>query len=314
LKKQVIKVEEQFVKSRLDFLVSKVIASKRQANKLCKEGFVRVNGKIAVPGLLLELDDQVEVRFIDAESRLEQIDPEFLNKISCLYEDSSLICINKPALVHSVTLSNSSEFTCADWISLKFPECIESSKNKKEAGLVQRLDFSSSGAMLAARNSQTWESLHQKLISNEVEKKYLVLVEGELQEAKQVEISLLSGKTKMRLAKAGEEGALFAESLVEPIKTFKHGNSYLTLCRVSGRGMRRHQVRVHLSAIGHPLLGDELYESKTNCLQIDLKELGQVARSGFFLHSYLISFFHPEKKERLEIKANSSELRIDAYI
>ena len=109
-----------------------------------------------------------------------------------IYEDGDLLVINKPPGLHSISQAESKEYSLAEWLVERFPQLAKVSKNVGDGGLVQRLDFETSGLMLTAKNNNIWESLHQKILRGEIEKYYNCLLEG-VSEQKRTKVALFIG-------------------------------------------------------------------------------------------------------------------------
>lgn len=277
---------------RLDVFVTEnhPYLSRAKAREACKSDKVRVNGKIQRPGYLLSQGDSVE---ISDDLKLVRARPELVpdnqQGIEVVYEDESLLVIAKPRSIHSIVLRIDDPLTVADYIAKYCPSCAEASEDKREAGLVQRLDYFTSGLMIAAKNKIVWEKLKAAMKQNEISKSYLALVEG-LGVTKQLVSNRLTPSSdgkKMLVASEGVE----AQSLLNPVS--EDTSKLQSVVRVEGRSMRRHQVRLHLSEVNHPLLGDHLYGA-TRELPDD--------EQGFLLHAEQISFVHPMTNQQVKFE------------
>jgi 23S rRNA pseudouridine1911/1915/1917 synthase len=159
----------------------------------------------------------------------------------------------------------------------------------ERGGLVHRLDRDTSGLLLAAKSASAQESLRSQFQEREVEKLYLALAEGVVEEDFEIEAPIRrnqsSGQERaqaMRIDLRGKEALTFGH----PIETFKAA----TLLEVRIVTGRRHQIRAHLAYIGHPIVGDEDY--------------GGAAGPGRpFLHATKLSFRHPEKGDRVDFSS-----------
>lgn len=179
-----------------------------------------------------------------------------------------LLVINKPPACHSVRNPNSVEAAVSDWLEIKYPELADVSERPGEAGLVNRLDFETSGLLLAARSRQSWLN-YRKLYSNgKILKKYLCVVQGRFPDscscravirtarrAKKVTVKQYNG----RELKDRERFVFAAFKLAEYIPSLNR-----SLLEISTSTGARHQVRALCAFLGHPLFGDELYGGDTN--------------------------------------------------
>lgn len=288
-------VNKNLFQIRLDLAISKELAeiSRKEARALCAASLVRVDGSISKPGLILSGEERIEIlkKFKKAKLRPELVAKKggALAFIKILYEDNDVIAVSKPSAMDSIRQRAEDGITLADCIIEYFPACASASDNLLEAGLLQRLDFYTSGVVLAAKNKEAHAAFRRAFSEKRFLKTYLAKVEGRLKENEfEIETPLFSLAKKMRAAKEGEIGALFAKTKVSFVKELAGGQSLLRLTTSSGR---RHQVRAHLALSGHPLIGDGLYGAKS--------KLGE--REGFFLHAESIEGLNPISGKRLKI-------------
>ncbi len=300
-------VTKENVGARLDFFLSKEfeLLSKRKAKSLCDEGKVRVNGRRSKSGSLLREDDTIELEeaLVQVRARPELVDGQG-PALEVLYEDDFFLAVNKPPQMSSVVLRGDDPLTLADHLAAISPETLSASSDPRESGLVQRLDFSTSGVIFAAKTREIWEKLHFMLLSGDVAKEYIALVENKLSSDEltvNAPLRSVDGGERMLTVADGDtedENLLDANSL---IRRYAHeGKAPLVLVR--GNGMRRHQVRTHLAHVASPLVGDSLYGAKRQ-----LSEFG-IKRDGFLLHASSIRFEHPVTHKTIEVTAQSAEL------
>ena len=217
-----------------------------------------------------------------------------------LYQDEYIFALNKPAGLHSVGLKSGGGASLADLLLAHSPDLATISKQECDAGLVQRLDFDTSGIILGAKTKEAWTLLHKEITSGALIKRYIALVDGDFRESATISSYIGSpnrGAKKMRSYKdlpTGNIRALFGTSNFVPFKTTE--DNCRSFVEVSASPARRHQVRVHAAQLGHPLTGDTLYGS-TQCLP---NKLQQTSRA-FFLHAHYIKGIHPITKQPIEI-------------
>jgi len=244
---------------------------------------------------------------VSARPELAQQSGGALKFITIRYEDEHLLCVEKPAAMHSVTLAADDPLTLADCIAEYCPECLIASDDPREAGLLQRLDFYTSGLIMAAKTKQSWQLFRRLVSGGEVRKSYMALVEGVLErKLREVSCYMTESRNKKRVSvvrnpSETREQCFPTETVIQGLKDFKHSSGEsLCLARASGMQMRRHQVRAHLAFSGHPLVGDELYGAA-----LSLQPL--LNRDGFFLHAESVHFIHPFTSDTVEITSESSE-------
>jgi 23S rRNA-/tRNA-specific pseudouridylate synthase len=227
-----------------------------------------------------------------------------VNKLSFLYEDSDVFVVYKPAGLHSVRLPNGGGLSLADLLLAHNPALAHASRTPGDAGLVQRLDLETSGAALGAKNRPSWDALFKALLSGEIKKQYVALVEGRIEDQREVSSYLGSPhrgakKVKVYLSEpAASARALYGLTRIEPIAFNAASNQ--TLVRVAASPARRHQVRAHLAHLGYPLVGDTLYGASSTLN----------AQRKFFLHAETISFKHPVSDEQIMIRSEYDEVGV----
>ncbi len=229
-----------------------------------------------------------------------------------IYEDKNFLAVYKPAnlLVHPVKKSKVKsqrskvdEFTLVDWVLKRYPG-VKNVGDQPEIrpGIVHRLDRDTSGVILIARNQKYFEYLKHLFQTHQVNKTYLALVYGELKPKTDIirkPIRLKSGTIKRTVWRGKMEKEAITEYKVIKflkLKLDKEKEQAFSLVRVLPKTGRTHQIRVHLSSIGHPVVGDSLYGPKEN--PFDLKRL--------FLHAKSLEFSTAEGR-RIKIEAELPE-------
>jgi len=225
--------------------------------KMIKDGLITVNGKTKKPSWPLTRGEKVEIILPSKETKIKLKD-------LIIYEDKNLFVISKPAglLVHpqsplwetNAEVAFTSEETLAALILAAPPKNFE--KDTPRAGLVHRLDKDTSGVMVIAKNSKTQEAMTNLFAGREVYKEYEAILCGELKEEGRIEVPI--GRVAGGKIKASELG----REAVTEYKPLKIKNGF-TLARLHPVTGRTNQLRVHLSWLGYPVLGDYLYKGAT---------------------------------------------------
>ena len=286
---------ESFLSSKIDSL------SRRLAHKLCEQGLIFVNSKKITAGYKIKTGDIVTYPENIKNAEAQTTCALKAKPLNIVYEDSSMLVVDKPREIHCIRLSHNDDTTLADLIASYCPRCLDASRDRREAGLVQRLDFFTSGLIIAAKTKETWKDLHTMILCGEMHKEYLAIVEGKLSKPRitiDTPICQSSNKSKMQIAKQKSKQTIFpARSTVIEVQSFFYEEigTTISLVQIKARRVYRHQIRLHLSSIGHPLVGDELYGSNAK-----LSESTQ----GFFLHAEKISIKHPESEKNLDFFSN----------
>lgn len=244
--------------------------------------------------------------------------------ISVLYKDKDVLVINKPAglLVHGIFNKSGpkhSEETLVDWLAKNYPETKEVGDTSEDGlikqqrgGIVHRLDRGTSGVMVIARNQRTFEYLKKMFQGRLVKKEYLALVWGRIHERSGVidrPISIKDGTVKRTVFKGKMPRPALTEYQVLTHYAYRHGKhaDELTLLKIMPKTGRTHQIRVHLSSIGHAVAGDKLYGKKGELV------FDQEAEEGEQVKPFLLDrqFLHAARLE-FTTGAGRSKIVVDA--
>ncbi len=224
-----------------------------------------------------------------------------------LYEDDTLLAIDKPPLYHCIEHENSSERCIATELAQWCPSLQEVSSVAQESGLVHRLDFSTSGVLLVAKSKNTWSSLRDQFSFGGIQKEYLAMCEGLFEDEIRLDNFIGSpyrrGK-KVRVYPAEQSRSQRAISTFSLHKLFKQENC--SLLHVSLETGVRHQIRAHAAFLKHSLVGDELYGSETSrekAQELFRHLLGEQRERGFYLHAYKLTISHPTNRSPLVIES-----------
>lgn len=225
------------------------------------------------------------------------------NKIDfgILYEDQDLIVINKPAGLtthpgagnYDHTLVNALLHHCDGVKNLS-----DLNNDSIRPGIVHRLDKDTSGLMVVAKNNKAHLSLCEQIKTRQLKRKYLAVILGIITPASGLIDKPIARSKKNRLKMTIDE---FGKNSITKYKTeriFKNGQFSLVECEL--KTGRTHQIRIHMSSIKHPLVGDFLY---MNQIQKNISKALSANFNRQALHSYKISFYHPNNKEPMEFKA-----------
>ena len=266
---------------RLDrFLASELPEySRSRIQQLIHTGFVHLNGASTRPRRLVRTGDEIEV----SEPPVEKIEtrPEPI-PLDILFEDDDLIVINKPAGLVVHPGAGHREHTLVNALLSHCPT-LSGIGGKERPGIVHRLDKDTSGCLVVAKNDVAHRELSRQFAERLVEKIYLALVAGKLRKQSGV-IEEKIGRHpvhRQRMSVASLRGRL-AKTEYRVLRTGDNGS--LIECRLhSGR---THQVRVHLHHLGHPVLGDKVYGTRS------AKDFPRQ-----MLHAWKLGFRHPRTGE-----------------
>ena len=165
-------------------------------------------------------------------------------------------------------------------------------------GIVHRLDKGTSGVMVVAKSDEAHHELARQFHDREVEKEYVALAWGLVQQRKRINAAIgRDPKNRLKMATRRADRARNAVTRV----TWARDLQGLTLLRIAIATGRTHQIRVHLSEIGHPIVGDALYGGVRSSMPQRLRPVLRLTRP--FLHAERLVFTHPRTHERLEFTA-----------
>jgi 23S rRNA pseudouridine1911/1915/1917 synthase len=261
--------------------------SRSRVQKLIADGHITVNGRPAKPGLRLNTGDRIEVTVPPAPpSRLE---PEDI-PLDILYEDDDLLVVDKPAGLTVHPAPGHPGHTLVNALLAHLPRLADNG-DALRPGIVHRLDKDTSGVMLVAKNGKAQADLAGQFKSHTVSKSYLVLVKGHLTpETGIIEAAIgrdPSHRQRMAIVAGGRE-ARTEYQVIRYIRDY-------TLLEVRPKTGRTHQIRVHLAAIGFPVVGDKIYGVRSPFL------------GRQFLHASRLGFSLPSTGEYVEFKSELPE-------
>ena len=265
-------VKENKYQSINQILKQKFKISARLQHKLITSKQIFLNGNQADSRIAPQINDAITVN-LDFNEESENIIPTPI-PLNIIYEDEALLILDKPAgiAVHP-SISHYTD-SLANGIKYYF----DTIGLKRKIRPVNRLDLNTSGLIVFAKNEYVQECLIQQMQTNEFKKEYLAIVHG-IFENVQGTINLpIARKENSIIERCISENGQEAITHYEVLKT----SNDLSLVHCILQTGRTHQIRAHMSAIGHPLVGDTLYGSNFS---------DSITRQA--LHSYKISFIHP---------------------
>ena len=292
-------VSHEAASIRLDTFLASILPdlSRSQIKRLIDDGQVTsANNEQVKPGQKLTGGERLQVN-LKAPETIEAL-PEEL-PLHILYEDKSVIVFDKPAgiVVHpaaghySGTIVNALLFHCKDLSGIG---------GKLRPGIVHRLDKDTSGVMMATKNDKAHVAIAAQFKEHSITRKYTALVYGK--EKVQGTIDLPLGRHPVDRKKIA-----VAEGGKRAVTHWKRIESYagVTLLELSLETGRTHQIRVHLSKTGHPIVGDQQYGSSKRSIEIPSPVIRRAVNSlkRQALHAYILGFTHPETGERMEFSS-----------
>jgi 23S rRNA pseudouridine1911/1915/1917 synthase len=281
------------ISKRLDvFLSERTGITRSQVQRLIKDSYILVNNKKVNQGYRIKKDDAITIE--KPEEKTDTLIPEPI-PIRILFMDDYLAVIDKPAgmVVYPAaghkrgTLLNALAYHSKKLASIGAP---------LRPGVVHRLDKDTSGIMVVALDDSAYYDLVEQFKKRTIQRKYTAIVSGYLKKD-EGEISLDIGRSASDRKKMSTKTKRGKEAVTRWKVIKKLKNAALIEARL-GTG-RTHQIRVHFSAIGHPVLGDRIYGKKT-FIEINKNKI-YIPRQ--MLHAETLGFVHPISKEYLEFSS-----------
>lgn len=288
-----IKINEENVGKRIDSFITLVQGdiSRSMVQKLIEQKNIKVNGKDTKHSYKLKLNDEIEITIPEAkEINLKAQDIP----LNVIYEDNDIIVINKPKGMVVHPANGNPDGTLVNAVMNLCKNSLSGIGGEIRPGIVHRLDKDTSGAIIVAKNDKAHINLSQQLKNHEVKKTYLALVRGIIKENEAtINMPIARSKKDRKKMDVDKEGK-------EAITHFKvlgrYKNKY-TLLQINLETGRTHQIRVHLSHIGYPIIGDEVYSNGKNEWNV----------SGQCLHAWKLEFNHPVTGEKISLEAEIPE-------
>lgn len=258
--------------------------SRRVAQELIERGVVRLNGRRSKKSEIVGTDDSVEVAAPQQQAAIESnLDLE----LEVIYEDAAVVVVNKPGCVPCHPLEAGERGTVMNAVVARFPDTASAGEKPFEGGLVHRLDNGTSGALVIARNRKAFEKLRAAIRAGGVARRYEALVAGSLERRIQIDTPIAHHAKNARKMVVGDPASTnpkragrAATTIVEPVRRVGE----FMLVSVNPKTGSRHQIRVHLASIGHPIVGDALYGGLASAA---------LAHGRFWLHLCDIAFDSP---------------------
>lgn len=260
--------------------------TRTSAQRLIEQGNILVNGKKQKVSYKVSNGDIItreEVKPQEIELKAQEI------PIEIIYEDTDIIVVNKPKGMVVHPANGNPDGTLVNAIMAICKDSLSGIGGEIRPGIVHRLDKDTSGLLIVAKNDKAHVNMSEQIKNHEVKKTYVALVRGCVKE-NEATIDMPIGRSnsdrkKMAINKNGKNA-------VTHIKVLKRYDKY-TLLEINIETGRTHQIRVHLSHIGFPVIGDYIYSNGKN-------EFGVV---GQCLHAKELEFKHPISGDEMKLQA-----------
>jgi 23S rRNA pseudouridine1911/1915/1917 synthase len=289
---------------RLDIFLARHLVqfTRSYIQTLNRTGAVRVGNRQEKAGYRLRGDEVVEVDL--ALSRGAGLEPQDI-PFQIVHEDDDLAVIEKPAGLVVHPGSGTSGGTLVHGLLFKF-QSLSDAGGAARPGIVHRIDKWTSGLLIVAKNDWSHARLSRAFQDRAIEKTYLALVHGRMREPSG-DIALNIGRhTTVRTRMAAQHGR--GRAALSSYRRLKEAGDF-SLLEVKIKTGRTHQIRVHLAAIGHPVVGDDVYGERRYAAFA--KKYGKPGR--YFLHAAELKFTHPRTGEALHFESPLPE-ELDALL
>ena len=286
MKEYIVSQEEKG--KRLDTYIPSVDTdiTRTSAQRLIEDGNILVNGKNAKVSYKIQENDKISVE-IPKPKQIELKAQDI--PIEIIYEDSDIIVVNKPKGMVVHPANGNPDGTLVNAIMAICKDSLSGIGGEIRPGIVHRIDKDTSGLLIVAKNDNAHVKMSEQIKSHEVKKTYIALVRGVFKE-NEATIDMPIGRStsdrkKMAVNKNGKDA-------ITHIKVLKRFDKY-TLLQVNIETGRTHQIRVHLSHIGYPIVGDYTYSNGKNEFDV----IGQC------LHAQKLEFKHPITQKYMCLEA-----------
>lgn len=241
---------------RVDRLVAELLPTTRaEARELCAAGAVRLDGRRVRKGARARAGATLEIHL--EAGPLVVPEPEL--PLDVRLERADLVVVSKPAGMPTVPLTRGERGTLAGALLARYPEMLGVGHGPREPGVVHRLDTQTSGLIVAARDPETFERLVDGLRRGLLKKRYLAVVAGHgLPDAGHIDRPLCPDPREYGRVMVAGEDAPYQHPARTTYRVVARGPRF-ALVELEAPRAFRHQIRVHLAAIGHPIAGDRLY-------------------------------------------------------
>ena len=262
--------------------------SRVTVQRLIEEEKILVNGKKTKPSYKIQENDEITVE----EDKPKEIELKAQDiPVEIIYEDSDIIVVNKPKGMVVHPANGNPDGTLVNAIMAICKDSLSGIGGEIRPGIVHRIDKDTSGILIVAKNDKAHINLSEQIKNHEVKKTYIAIVRGIVKE-NEATINMPIGRStkdrkKMAVTKKGKE----AITHFQVIERFPKHN--YTLLEVTIETGRTHQIRVHLSQIGYPIIGDTVYSNGKN-------EWGV---QGQCLHAKSLKFKHPTTGKEMFLEA-----------
>jgi 23S rRNA pseudouridine1911/1915/1917 synthase len=277
---------------RLDRYLASVLSdmSRTSIQQLIAGGTILVNGQASKAGYTLRTGDEIQLASLAPKAATSKARPQFL-ALDIVYEDQDVLVVNKAAGMVVHPAPGHHDDTLVNALLAYLPD-LQGVGADARPGIVHRLDKDTSGLMIVAKHARAHAALVEQMKRHAIVKRYIALVEGN--------VSLDQGSIDAPIGRDPRHRQQMAITAVGSREARTHFRvlerfARHTLLLLQLETGRTHQIRLHLKAIGHPVVGDPVYGSGSVFKRVPLKRQ--------FLHASYLKFAHPLTGENIELEA-----------
>lgn len=285
-------LNKDFVGLRIDKAISQKDKelSRATVQRMIEEGNILVNNNKTKVSYKISLGDEITI--IKEEPKEIELKAEDI-PLDIIYEDSDILVVNKQKGLVVHPGNGNPDGTLVNAIMNKCKDSLSGIGGEIRPGIVHRIDKDTSGLLIVAKNDKAHINMSEQIKNHEVKKTYIALVRGKTKE-NQATIDMPiarsnKDRTKMAVSKNGKNA-------ITHFEVMERFDDY-TLLKVNIETGRTHQIRVHLSQIGYPIVGDFVYSNGKNPFGVE----------GQMLHSYRLEFKHPISGKEMKLEAKLPE-------
>ncbi|MHB1687644.1 MAG: RluA family pseudouridine synthase [Ignavibacteriaceae bacterium] len=308
-KKYRIEVPDGKKKERLDLFLTNCIenATRSKIQKLIEANLVTVNGEFVKPSYQVQPKDIVEAS-IPITPRPEEIEPEEI-PLEIIFEDDFLLIVNKPAgmVAHPAYANYTGTLVNA---LLHHSQKLSNINEPGRPGIVHRIDKNTSGLLVVAKDDWTHAKLAEQFSKHSIEREYWAVVWGIFKEKKgEINSNIARSKSDRKKFTVAKSDGKTAVTFYEVLKEF----DFTSLVKLNLKTGRTHQIRVHLTSIGHPIFGDPTYGGRNIVFGATLPKIKSRVENLLdimprqALHAKTLGFIHPHTKEFLRFNSELPE-------
>jgi 23S rRNA pseudouridine1911/1915/1917 synthase len=309
-------VDKQYSSKRLDVFISSKITdvSRTRIKNLILEGMVKINNEISYePSKKINFEDNLIIEI--PPPKKTNIKPYNYN-LDIIFEDNDIIIVNKPAGLVVHPGASNTENTLVNALVNYCKESLSTIGGELRPGIVHRLDKDTSGLLVVAKNDVAHINLSKQFSDHTINRKYEALIWGTLRPQKGIVKSYITRSNRnrqlMEVSQTKGKSAVTNYKTLEIFQNNKIPTLSLIECKLDTG--RTHQIRVHMTYKGNPIIGDKLYRKKNKKFKKIDMELNSMIKNidRQFLHAKSLGFVHPSsnKEVHFEIPLSNDLLKL----